>query len=72
MKLTSINGNIMYHFVGWDGAVIYDQRFSSEINTNKDTASPKMSNKVFDDLYKKCDFVNWQITAVFELVVVKK
>ena len=72
MKLTSVNGDIMYHFVGWDGAVIYDQSLSSEINTTKDTASPNMSNKVFDDLYKKCDFVNWQITAVFELVVLKK
>ena len=68
IKLTSVDGIPMNHFVGWDGAVIYDHPFASKVSNIKDRASPEMSNAVFDKLYKKTEFSHWQITAVYDLL----
>ena len=68
IKLTSLDDIPMYHFVGWDGAVIYDHPFTSKVSNIKDLSSPEMSNAVFDKLYKKMEFSQWQIIAVYELL----
>ena len=57
IKLTSLDGIPMYHFVGWDGAVIYDHPFASKVSEIKDHSSAEMSNSVFDKLYKKRSLV---------------
>ena len=57
----------MYHFVGWDGAVIYDHPFACKVSEIRDRSSAEMSNSVFERLYKKEDSMDWQITAVYEL-----
>ena len=57
IKLTSLDGIPMYHFVGWDGAVIYDHPFASKVSEIKDRSSAEMSNSVFDKLYKKRSLV---------------
>ena len=71
IKLTSLDGRPMNHFVGWDGTVIYDQPFASVVNEFRDRSSTEMSNAVFEKLYEKTAFRDWQVTAVYELVELK-
>ena len=68
IKLTSLDGRPMIHFVGWDRAVIYGRPFASVVSEFRDRSSAGMSNSVFDKLYEKTEFRDWQITAVYELV----
>ena len=58
----------MFHFVAWDGKVIYDQPFNSKVNKTKDCTYPEMSKMAFAKLYAKSKFTSWQITSVYQLV----
>ena len=50
IKLTSLDGRPMYHFVGWDGAVIYDKPFANKVSDFRDRSSAQLSNLVFAKL----------------------
>jgi len=43
----------MFHFVAWDGKVIYDQPFNSKVNKTKDCTYPEMSNMAFSKTQPK-------------------
>ena len=68
IKLTSLEGLTMSHFVAWDGKVIYDRPFTSHVSKIRDRESPEKSNMAFARLYPKSEFKNWQITTVYQLV----
>jgi hypothetical protein len=68
IKLTDRMGLIMWHFVAWDGDVVFDAPYSNKINMRRDRASPVASKLAFGRLYPKTEFKNWQITAVYELI----
>ena len=58
----------MFHFVAWDGEMVYDTPYNNIIDRQKDLASKEASKMVFGKLYPKTEFLSWQITAVYELV----
>ena len=68
VKLTNLEGMTMSHFVAWDGKVIYDRPFTSNVNNIRDRANPERSNMVFAKLYPKSEFKSWQITTVYQLM----
>ena len=68
IKLTNLEGMTMSHFVAWDGKVIYDRPFTSNVNNIRDRANPERSNMAFAKLYPKSEFKSWQITTVYQLM----
>jgi len=68
LRLTDLMGRIIWHFVAWDGDVIFDYPYSNKINMRRDRASPEASNLAFGRLYPKTEFEDWQVTRVYELV----
>ena len=68
LRLTDRMGRIIWHFVAWDGDVIFDYPYSNKINMRRDRASPEASNLAFGRLYPETEFENWQVTRVYELV----
>ena len=69
MKLTSLDGHqIMNHAIGWDGKILYDKPYNSVVSEMKDRSSREMSDAVFEKLYDKLSFKDWQIVAIYELV----
>ena len=67
IKLTGKNECLMSHFVAWDEKNIIDQPFMCRVNEKSDRNDPKMSKRAFEKLFPKADYLNWQITGVFEL-----
>ena len=67
IKLTNRKKQVMSHFISWDGKIIYDQPQMSVVNDTYDQAREKGSKNVFEKLYKKTDFLSWQITGIYRL-----
>ena len=68
LRLTDRMDRNIWHFVAWDGDVIFDYPYSNKINMRRDRASPEASNLAFGRLYPETEFENWQVTRVYELV----
>ena len=68
LQLTDRMGRIIWHFVAWDGGVIFDYPYSNKINMRIDRASQEASNLAFGRLYPETEFENRQVTRVYELV----
>ena len=58
----------MFHFVVWDGKVIYNEQFASKVNKTQDCTNTEMSKMAFAKIYPKSEFTSWQITSVYQLV----
>ncbi len=67
IKLTNRKKEVMSHFISWDGMTLYDQPQMSIVNNTYDRAHEKGSKNVFEKLYKKTDFLSWQITGIYRL-----
>ena len=68
LKLTNLNEEVMFHFVAWDGEMVYDKPYNNIIDRQKDLASKEASKTAFGKLDPKTEFLSWQITAVYKLV----
>ena len=68
LKLTNLRNETMFHFVAWDGEVVYDKPYDNIIDREIDLASKEASTMAFGRLYPKTEFISWQITSVYSVV----
>ena len=68
IQLIDLDCQAASHFVAWDGMVIHDWPFSSNLNNTFDRTLEGAKN-VFDKLYKdKDNMKSWRITSVYRLM----
>ena len=53
MRLTDLKGNVISHFVAWNGKVIIDHTNSSKANDTTDRKNPEKSKLAFAKLFPR-------------------
>ena len=64
IRLTDLKGNILSHFVAWNGKDIIDHPNSSKMNDTTDRTNPEKNRLAFAKLFPRI-FLLWQITSVY-------
>jgi hypothetical protein len=69
LRLTDLDGEVLWHFVAFDGDIIHDRPHLAKINNTHDRKDPAKSKLAFGKLFQKTEFLSWQIAAVFRLCI---
>ena len=64
IRLTDLKGNILSHFVAWNGKDIIDHPNSSKMNDTTDRTNPEKNRLAFAKLFPRI-FLLLQITSVY-------
>ena len=67
MRLTDLKGNVISHFLSWNGKVIIDHPNSSKVNDTTNRTNPEKSKLAFAKLFPRRVFSSWHITSVYQL-----
>ena len=67
MRLTDLKGNIISHFLAWNGKVVIVHPNSSKVNDTTDRKNPEKSKLAFSKLFPGRMCSSWRITSVYQL-----